>query len=243
MSDRDPAELADVVNRVKAIAFDAVGTVMYAEPSVSQAYCHLLEQSCGVAVDPGRVRAVLKARLGERTDTENLRTSEELERVFWFDLISELVDDPSQRQSAFVHLFAHFARPESWRCFADVAATLETLKRPGKTLLLASNFDLRLHRVKAGLEPLAIIDQVIVSSEVGWRKPSRHFFDAVCQSSGCNPEEVLFVGDDRTADVEGSLQFGMHAVWVNRDGVQSEMPSCPQNAFEIRQLAELCGQQ
>lgn len=242
MSSRDPAELADIVNRVKVIAFDAVGTVMYAEPSVSQAYCHLLEQSCGVAVDPGRVRAILKARLRERTDTENLRTSEALERASWFDLISELVDDPSQRQSAFDHLFAHFAKPESWRCFADVAATLETLKHPGKMLLLASNFDVRLHRVKSGLEPLAIIDRVIVSSEVGWRKPSRFFFDAVCQLSGCKPEEVLFVGDDMTADVEGSLQFGMHAVLVNRDSAHGEMPSCLQNAFEIRQLAELCGQ-
>jgi putative hydrolase of the HAD superfamily len=237
-------ELKHVLRRVKAVAFDAVGTLIYAEPSVSLAYCQLLNASCGVAVAPDRVRAVLSARLSERTSGDSLSTSEDQERQFWYELIAELVEDHSRRESAFETLFAYFAKAENWRCFDDVAATLRSLKNRGLKLLLASNFDQRLHSVKAGLPELDGIASVVVSSEVGWRKPSANFFRGVSYHAGCEPNEILFVGDDLTADVIGSSHSGMNAVWLRRSpgGVPKvSLPeSFPASAFQIQQLQELC---
>lgn len=237
-------ELTHVLKRVKAVAFDAVGTLIYAEPSVSSTYCLLLNETCGVVVAPDRVRAVLSARLSDRTSGDNLSTSEALERSFWYDLIAELVDDRSRRETAFETLFAHFAKPGNWRCFDDVAATLRFLKSRGLMLLLASNFDQRLHAVKAGLRELDLIDSVVVSSEVGWRKPSANFFRDVSLHAGCEPGEILFVGDDLSADVIGSSQCGMHAVWLKRFpnvAANANPPeSFPAAAFKVQQLQELC---
>ncbi len=200
---------------IKAVAFDAVGTLIYATPSVSSAYCDLLRE-CGVIVDANRVRSVLAARLKERIDDANLQTNEELERTFWFELIAELVDDSGLLQTAFDRLFAHFAIAANWCCFDDVASNLERLRSQGLKLLLASNFDHRLHSVKSGLRGLELISDVIVSSEVGWRKPAGQFFEHVCRIAGCEPDEILFVGDDLAADVEGSRRAGMKPVWIDR---------------------------
>jgi FMN phosphatase YigB (HAD superfamily) len=59
---------------------------------------------------------------------------------------------------------------------------------------------------------------VIISSEVGWRKPAPEFFDVVCRRTNCRPEEILFVGDDLINDIHGAVQSGMPATWIDRRG-------------------------
>jgi putative hydrolase of the HAD superfamily len=63
---------------------------------------------------------------------------------------------------------------------------------------------------------------MVISSEVGWRKPSPHFFDAVCRQVGLSPEQVLFVGDDRDNDYLGALAFGCRAVLLDAAGRAEE---------------------
>ena len=67
-----------------------------------------------------------------------------------------------------------------------------------------------------------IAHAVVVSSEVGWKKPGREFFRAVVDTCGYRAEQVLMVGDDPVNDVEGALDSGMQAVWVDRTTVGSE---------------------
>lgn len=45
-------------------------------------------------------------------------------------------------------------------------------------------------------------------------KPSVDFFTQVLADTGCAPEEVLMIGDDVQADVQGALDAGMHACLV-----------------------------
>lgn len=240
MSHRDHAELADVFRSIKVVAFDAVGTLIYAEPSVTAAYCQIIEETCGLRIEPARVRKVLMGRLGQRTDGDQLKTSEEIERRFWFELVSEVIDDPKCIQLAFDEIFEHFALPQHWRCFDDVAETLSFLKNRGLRLLLASNFDRRLHRIQSGLPELQSIDAVVVSSEVGWRKPSPNFFEFICSTEKCQPNEVLFIGDDQRADIVGSLDFGMHSVWIKRRSESDPGVMDLPKTFVIQRLNEFC---
>jgi putative hydrolase of the HAD superfamily len=240
MPHRDHVEIADVFPSIKVVAFDAVGTLIYAEPSVTAAYCRIIEETCGLRIEPERVRQVLKARLGQRTDGDQLKTSEETERRFWFELVSEVIDDPKLIQLAFDQIFEHFSLPKHWQCFADVAETLSFLKNRGLRLLLASNFDQRLYRIQSGLHELQPIDSVVVSSEVGWRKPSPNFFEFICVTEQCKPNEVLFIGDDQRADIEGSLDFGMHSVWINRRPQSDANVETNPKTFVIQRLNQLC---
>lgn len=203
---------------IKVVAFDAVGTLIYAEPSVSATYCRVLNELSGSPVDEAFVRRVLGMRLAERSSHENLRTNEVAERQYWYDLIAELVPDANRVNACFDSLYHHFGLASNWRCFNDVAGTLSALKSAGLQLVLASNFDERLNAVCAGLEELQGISSVIISSEVGWRKPAPMFFDIVCQQTNCRPEEILFVGDDLINDIHGAKQAGMATAWIDRKG-------------------------
>lgn len=67
----------------------------------------------------------------------------------------------------------------------------------------------------AGLSHLAPF--ILVSEEVGYAKPDPRIFAAALRSTGLStPEQVLFVGDNPEADIDGAKSFGMRAAWVRR---------------------------
>ena len=53
----------------------------------------------------------------------------------------------------------------------------------------------------------------------GFAKPDVRMFHAAAQAAGVTPEQVLHIGDDAHLDAVGALAAGMHAVWLNRKGV------------------------
>ncbi len=57
---------------------------------------------------------------------------------------------------------------------------------------------------------------VVISEEVGIRKPRREIFDVVVRTLDLAPEEILHVGDSLSADVAGAAACGMRTVWLTR---------------------------
>jgi putative hydrolase of the HAD superfamily len=85
-----------------------------------------------------------------------------------------------------------------------------------------------------------LFETVVVSDEVGWRKPKPVIFELALRRLGINAKQALFVGDRADMDVVGAQGVGMPVAWINRDG--SPLPEdlrAPE--FEIRDLAELEG--
>lgn len=56
---------------------------------------------------------------------------------------------------------------------------------------------------------------VIVSSEIGVRKPDAGAFERLLEVLGTQPDRSWYVGDDPHGDVAGSQRAGMRAVWMN----------------------------
>lgn len=212
----EAAASATVFAGIRAVAFDAVGTVMYPEPSVSEAYRRALEAHCGVRVDAEQVRQTVAEALRAKSTGDNLRTDEDSERRFWADLIREFCADSSGFQACFDTLYRHFADPANWRCFSDVAEIIQRLESQRVSIAIASNFDLRLNSVCDGIPELARLSNRVISSVVGWRKPAPPFFEAVSHQLNVLPEQVLFVGDDLINDVNGARRAGMQTAWIHR---------------------------
>ena len=210
--------------RFRCIALDAVGTLIFAEPSVSIAYTeigrrHGSRQSAEqvksqFAEAMHRADELSVARFGEPG-----RTNEEHERDFWQQIVRDVLPDLRESQACFAELFEHFARPESWQCFDDVGRTLAELERRGYRILIASNFDARLNRVCDGLPGLREVRCRVISSLVGYRKTHPGFYAAVAQFAECEASELLMVGDDLVNDVESARAAGVTAVHLRRDGV------------------------
>lgn len=57
---------------------------------------------------------------------------------------------------------------------------------------------------------------IVISEEIGIRKPRPEIFEAAAAGLGLEPREILHVGDSLAADVAGASAFGMKTVWLTR---------------------------
>ncbi|MCI0547847.1 MAG: HAD family hydrolase [Candidatus Rokubacteria bacterium] len=83
-----------------------------------------------------------------------------------------------------------------------------------------------------------LFDVVIVSADVGWRKPKAVIFDEALRHVGIAAPRALFVGDRIDIDVAGAQAVGMRTAWVNREGKARPDGTVPPD-HEIRDLEEL----
>ena len=66
----------------------------------------------------------------------------------------------------------------------------------------------------AGLYPY--FEQVFISEELGYNKPSREYFEACYgRIPNFDPEKAIMVGDSLTSDIQGGKNGDMKTVWVN----------------------------
>jgi putative hydrolase of the HAD superfamily len=207
---------------VRAIVFDAVGTLITPDPPAGVAY-HLVGKRHGSRRSEAEViRRFAEAfrRTLRETVPEPHRTDEMTERAFWRSVVRNVFDDlpPVATEACFIDLFEHFSRPDAWRVYPDAGPALRKLNGCELTLAVASNFDSRLHAVFGGYAELAPIVRRFVSSELGWRKPDGRFFGGVCAGLGLRPGEVLYVGDEPESDVAAATAAGLQAFLLRRAG-------------------------
>jgi putative hydrolase of the HAD superfamily len=201
---------------VHVVVFDAVGTLIHPEPPACDVYA-AVGQRYGSRLDAAGIAARFAAAFArqEALDREaGLQTSEAREVERWRAIVAECLPDVTDPAACFQELFAHFGRPDAWRCAPDARPTLCALADHGYRLAMASNYDRRLRSVAGGLSELQPIETLVISSEVGWRKPAPAFFTALGRALGEPREQLLFVGDDRANDYDGARRAGLRAVLV-----------------------------
>ena len=116
---------------------------------------------------------------------------------------------------------------------------LERLAR-NHCLAVVSNFDYSPTALGI-LEAAGVRDlftAIVVSDEVGWRKPRPDIFHEALRRAGVEPHATLFVGDRIDIDVAGAHAVGMDAAWIN-PGREALPAGVAPPIYEIRDLAEL----
>lgn len=71
--------------------------------------------------------------------------------------------------------------------------------------------------IYAGLRKLNInqfFSAVLVSEEVGWRKPHIKIFEEALRRLGVTAEETIYVGDSPTEDIKGAKAAGIRTIFV-----------------------------
>ncbi|MFQ6123295.1 MAG: HAD family hydrolase [Candidatus Heimdallarchaeota archaeon] len=106
---------------------------------------------------------------------------------------------------------------ESLRIFPKTRDTLTTLKEDFCLKLgVISNFTSTkaIHDFLMHLDLKQFFDVIVVSSEVGMRKPHHHIFEIGLQKMGVDSKEAAFVGDDIVYDIAGANDMGMVTIQV-----------------------------
>lgn len=214
---------------IEGIVLDAVGTLIDPRPTVAEAYAQAALRQ-GVVLEPVVVRRRFREHFGAADVDEQrgpMATDEACEARRWRRIVDHVLPELPDPERGFLELWDHFARPGSWRCFDDVGPALRALAAAGLPLRIASNFDARLRGIVRRLTELsAWAEPLIISSEVGYRKPHPAFYRAACASLDLPPHRVLCVGDDPENDVYGPRRAGLHATLIDRDGGASSDPTC-----------------
>lgn len=105
-------------------------------------------------------------------------------------------------------------------CAPPVRELLTRLKERYRVGLV-SNFDdtETVYRVLAREKIDHCFDTVIISSEIGIRKPRPEIFVAACEKIDISPAEALFIGDSFENDIIGAKRLGMDTAWINPAGL------------------------
>src|SRR5260370_31659606 len=150
--------------RYQCIAFDAVGTLIHPTPPPGEVYFQV-DRRFGSQLSADDIARRFKQAFHESewadfrgASARLLATSEAREKERWRQIVVAVIDDVTDSTGCFAALFAHFASPKSWSCFDEVPAVLDELHAAGYRLVIAANFDSRLHAVSEGIAALKTID-------------------------------------------------------------------------------------
>lgn len=222
---------------VRIVSFDAVGTLIYAYPSVGAIYAEVLARH-GVTVQPAWIESRFREGFRSAIAKPRERISEVEERRFWERVVAHVFDHllaPEQFAAAFDELWETFSHGHRWRSRADAAPVLRILRERGYRLVVVSNSDARFHQVFGDLALTPLFERIFVSSELGAEKPSPALFRAIEGELDCTPDEVLHIGDSMHHDLNGAELAGWHARLLIAD--DGKPP--PDGIAAIRALAEL----
>jgi len=229
---------------LRAVFFDAAGTLFDARQPVGETYARLacefgLDVS-GAAVTAGFRRAFScspELAFGRGHSESQLRN---LEQAWWKAVVArtfEGLGDFPRFDDFFEALFAFFADPTHWAVDREAKGTLHRLKDQGLQLGVISNFDFRLYQILEALELKPHFDSITISSQAGFAKPRREIFETALAKHGLRPAEALHVGDSVPLDFEAAAAVGMSAALV--DPGSAGPVSVEDRRAQIRSLAYL----
>ena len=214
---------------VSVLAIDLVGTLICKPtPDFYRAASDFLtKHDSPVSLDGFR-------RTFRRRYWEHSMGNYETDREFY----SAVLADISRRYDPSVETTLTDIYIQSSPAFADASRFLETMRQSYR-LVLASNYVGQwAGRILESNGWLTYFHGSLVSSDCGFRKPSRQFFVELLKISGVSPAEVLMIGDSVVNDVYGARAAGLKSVLLDRNGDSSGHGLC-EGVLSFSSLHEL----
>lgn len=114
------------------------------------------------------------------------------------------------------------------RAYPEVEEVLAAL-RPHYRLAIVSDAQRAYARTELAETGLArYFDAIIVSGEIGYRKPDPRIFQAALEQVGAAPHRAIFVGNDMARDIVGAAALGMRTIFTpTRFGAKDHPGSRP----------------
>ncbi|MBH56449.1 MAG: hypothetical protein CMJ82_04620 [Planctomycetaceae bacterium] len=229
-------------SNTKIILFDAVGTVMFAQPDIAQAYVEIGGRFIS-GLDPQQVLTRFKDVFSTVFSAENARNAvtEESTLDAWRQVVEGTFPEFNEAGGElFEQLWSHFADGDSWRVYEDVADCFDRLQEQGFELGIASNFDRRLEQIVVNNPVLSRVQHVFHSAQLGWNKPARGFCEGITKRLEVSPNQICLVGDRLDNDIQPALAAGWQGIWIDRESRNIEGDGAiPLGVSRIMSLSDL----
>lgn len=206
---------------LKAICFDAVGTLFRLTRSVGDHYANV-GREVGLDLNAQKLERAFHTawqEMPQRAAIDGPR--EDDDKGWWRELVDLVLDQVAlslsefDRDNFFEIAYEHFAEAGVWELYPEVPDVLEQL-RPRFQLAVISNFDGRLRMILQHLGISKFFANVFVSSEVGADKPDPEIYRRALNLMHLEPGEALHAGDDPARDWEAATAAGLAVFKLDR---------------------------
>jgi putative hydrolase of the HAD superfamily len=206
---------------IKAVFFDAVGTLFHLTGSVGHHYA-LVGREIGLTLDPEELdRAFNSAWKQMPVRPAIAGPREDDDKGWWRQLVDLVLDQTAlslhelDRDNFFEIAYEHFAEAGVWELYPEVVDVLEKLQ-PRFPLSVVSSFDGRLRMILEQLTISQFFTHVFVSSELGADKPDPEIFRRAVKLAALRPDQVLHAGDDPERDWKAAAAAGLTVFQLDR---------------------------
>jgi putative hydrolase of the HAD superfamily len=199
---------------IKAVFFDAVGTLFHLTETVGEHYA-LVGREIGLRLNAEQLERAFHVawkEMPQRAAIDGPR--EDDDKGWWRQLVNIVLGraapDLSEldRDNFFEVAYEHFAESGVWELYPEVRPVLEELQARFE-LAVISNFDGRLRLVLQHLGISRFFSHVFISSEIGADKPDPQIYRRAIELINFEPADVLHVGDDQTRDWQAAATAGL----------------------------------
>jgi putative hydrolase of the HAD superfamily len=206
---------------IRAVLLDAHGTLLELEPP-APALRRVLAERFGVRITPEQAEAAIaaevryyRAHLHEGRDETSVdelrgRCSQVLRDALAAEHVLDQIGAGEFTQTLLAAL--------QFRPYPEVPEVLAELRRRGRRLVVASNWDASLPQTLSTLGLLRELDGVVTSAQCGAPKPEPPVFRQALELAGVPAAEALHVGDSPVEDLTGARRSGIEAVLIARGG-------------------------
>jgi len=206
---------------IKAIFFDAVGTLFRLTNTVGDHYAYV-GREVGLDLDARSLERAFHAawkQMPQRAAIDGPRENDD--KRWWRELVDLVLDQVTtslselDRDNFFEIAYEHFAEAGVWELYPEVPGILEQLQ-PRFQLAVVSNFDGRLRLILQHLGISKFFPNVFVSSELGADKPDPEIYRRALRLMKLKPNEALHVGNDPKRDWEAASAAGLSIFRLER---------------------------
>ena len=206
---------------LKAVFFDAAGTLFYLTKTVGDHYA-LVGEEVGLNLEAKKLDAAFYSAWAKLPPREAIDGPREDDDKDWWRELTDLVlrevapeIGELDRDNFFEVAYEHFAESGVWELYPDVIGLLKQLHRRFQ-LAIVSNFDGRLRVILERLGISKYFGHIFVSSEIGADKPDPEIFRRALKVLHLQPGDVLHVGDDPERDWHAAAIAGLSIFKLDR---------------------------
>jgi putative hydrolase of the HAD superfamily len=205
--------------RIRAVLFDLGGTLVDERDYDGWAE---LARRFYLDFDPDALTHAFQ-EVERETDAEPLAGDRDAKIVeFWRRVLARASEKDVTTATAEKFVRAIRAEELPVRLFSDTRRCLEELRSARRELGVVSNSTSEAH-VRRILDRAGILDyfsRVVSSGTEGVAKPDPEIFRRAIRRMNVTPGEALYVGNLAFTDAKAAAAAGLHAVWLNRDGME-----------------------
>jgi putative hydrolase of the HAD superfamily len=224
---------------IKAIFFDWMNTLTYAEPDRHDQFCQIARES-GVDLSPHKVAQGIYNAGSELPEGAPYRWQESHDPEIFIRYIEIILGEagvklPRDKVLEILRELSRSAKVENYVLYDDVLPTLEKLKKRDLTVGLITSLTKDMNLIYSDLGLAHYIDFVVTPKVVGANKPEPPIFLAALERAGVGASESVYVGDQYETDVVGARGVGISPILIDRYDLYNKVSDCPR----IHSLSEL----